>query len=515
MLHRLLALTCLLAAACSQAANDLAPAQTQTGAAPDGTKADGSASNGSVHSIAPGALDRLTAAERETKLARELGLDFDERVDYSDVPLAQLALVANSPAPRYRYRSIDGYEGLYEFAIFNTGSGWEERFLLQTPRVAPTSPVPLVVVFHKYSATHADLLVSGFIPEVQKRGWFAICPIGAHKKNFGNLESQINIRAALSLVRSLFPIDASRIYGVGFSMGGGSVANYAARHLNPRDVMFAAICDHTGGVSLAHTWWSDYDDNDQDDNLPNVGDNLESPDVLENLYGGTPVQHPFAYQRCSSIDLDPFTGTIGPDTDFARNLSHIPVLVWRALNEPSAFLVTETDTFNGHIQSQNAGNQYQTAPSAVHAWATLDAGYVCTWFATKSLVLPTSGTTLADEDGQWFSFQVEQSAPGTFTPFTWSVDAPNKRVSISATKNLKRLRISPAAYGLVMSGAVELNLSTADGTGDEFQFLYTAHAPISVLRDGVPASGTYDALGQTFLVTETSSTPHQWILTFP
>lgn len=445
----------------------------------------------------------------------EAGAPTEERFDYSSLPAEMVAQLIQSPTPRYRSRVVPGFPGLMEFAIFNTGSGYEERFLLQMPRAMPTSPVPLVVVFHKYGASHGDLLNSGFIPEVRARGWFAVCPLGAQQKNFGSLESQINTQAVLRLVRQLFPIDPLRVYGVGFSMGGGSATNYAARHLDPKATMFAAVCDHTGGVSLGHTWWSEFDDADLDDNVPNPGDHLEVPDVLESLFGGTPTARPFDYQRCSSIDLDPFTGLVGANSDFARNLAHVPTLVWRATNDPTAFLVIETDTFEAHIAPQNPQNAYQLAPGAVHAWTTLDANWVCNWFATKSLGLPSSGRLLADEDGEWLYFHVVQDSFGAFTPFTWNVNAAQKRIEISASVNLRRLRITPAGFGLALTGAVTLRLSSADATGDEFQFLYAPNAPLSVTRDGVSASGTYDAAARTFLVVETDAALHEWVITFP
>jgi pimeloyl-ACP methyl ester carboxylesterase len=402
-----------------------------------------------------------------------------------------------------------------EFAIFNTGSGWEERFLLQTPVPAPTSPAPLVVVFHKYGSSHADLLNTGLIAEALARGWYVMCPLGARQRHFGNFESQINTRAALNLVRQLCPVDPQRVYGVGFSMGGGSVANYAARHIDPKGVMFAAICDHTGGVSLGHTYWSENDDNDADDNVPNPGDNLEPPDVLEDLFGGTPTTSPFKYQQCSSIDLDPFTGQIGAFNDFARNLSHIPVLVWRASADPTLFLVRQTDDFDFHVQPFNASNQYTQAPGTMHAWTTLNAQYLCDWFSTKTLTLPSAARTLADEDGNWLYFFVEQDAPGAFTPFTWNVNAAAKTITINATQNLKRLKITPAGFGLTLTGTVTLNLSTSDATGDRFQFLYVPNAPLSVTRDGVPASGTWDAQAHTYEVSESTGGLHTWVFTFP
>ena len=146
---------------------------------------------------------------------------------------------------------------------------------------------------------------------------------------------------------------------------------------------------------------------------------------------------------------------------------------------------------------------------------TLDANFVCNWLSTKSLTLPTAARTIADEDGNWLYFFVEQQAPGAFSLFTWNVDAPNKTVTISGTTNVKRLKITPAGFGLTLTGAVTLNLATSDGTGDRFQFLYVPNAPLSVTRDGVPANGTWDAQAHTYEVSEATGGLHTWVLNFP
>jgi dienelactone hydrolase len=438
-----------------------------------------------------------------------------DELDYAGLAPEVVAQIAASPTVRYRVNPVAGFPGLFEFVLVNTGSGWQEKFLLQEPLTPPTGPTPLVVVFHKYGSSHGDLISSGFIPEVQSRGWYAICPLGARQKNFGNLESQINIRAALELVRALYPIDSARVYGVGFSMGGGSVVNYAARHVDPKGVMFAAVCEHTGGVSLRNTWFYEPDDADQDDNVPTPGLNLEVPDVLESLFGGTPAAQPFAYQRCSTIDFDPFTGQVGALTDFARNLEHVPTLVWMAVNDPTRYLQKQTTTFDSHIQGQNPNNTFHLAPGNVHAWTTLDPAFVCNWFAQFTLTLPRSGHALADEDGQWLEFMVEQDASGAFTPFTWSVDAPTKTITLSGTRNLRKLRIHAAPLGVALTGPVALDLSTADGTGDVVDFLYVPAAPTSVTRDGVAASASWDPQASVLTITETSAALHHWVVTFP
>ncbi len=435
--------------------------------------------------------------------------------EQDELDLTASATSAAAVGVHYRARYVPGYPGLIEFVLNNTGSGWVEKFLVQLPPTPPTAPVPMLVVFHKFGSSHGDVLNTTFLAETQARGWYCVAPLGARQKNFGNNESQINTRAALDLVASILPVDRNRVYGVGFSMGGGGLANYAARHLDPAGVQFAAICDHTGGVSLAHTWFNEPDDADLDDNLPLPGNNLEVPDVLENLFGGTPMQQPFNYRRASSIDLDPITGQIGAGTDMGRNLAHIPTAIWIANADPMVYLAAQTYAFDGYLQNQNASHTLTVPNGNVHSWSTLDETAVCDWMQTKTLQQPTSGNTLADEDGVWFRFQVEQDVRGAFTPFTWAHDVLTRHLDITQTANLKRITFDAPAAGFAMHGSVTLHLASADGTGDRVRFLGVGSAPISVLRDGISASGTFDAFTQSFEIVESSAGAHDWVLTFP
>jgi len=457
----------------------------------------------SAPSVAPedarSLLDTLSVQER-----------FGREVDQVD----DAQLMATTMAARYRARFVDGFPGLVEFIMLNTGSGWQEKFLLQLPTNPPTGPVPLLVVFHKFGSSHGDVLNTTFFAETRARGWYGMAPLGARQKHFGNTESQINTRAALNLVAHLFSIDRQRVYGVGFSMGGGAMANYAARHLDPRGIRFAAMVDHTGGVSLGHTWFYEPDDADLDDDTPMAGNNLEVPDILESYFGGTPAASPFEYQRCSLIDLDPIFGTIGPTTNFARNLKSIPTHIWIADADPMAYLVTQTTAFDGHLQAQGVGHQFTSPAGNTHVWPTVDEFAACEWLQTKSLQMPTSQSTLTDENGRWYHFDIEQQAAGAFTPFTWDVNAAARRVTISGTRNLQRISIDAASAGFALSGNVTLRVSTADGTGDRVRLLNVSAAPLGVTRDGLAASGTFDALTQTFEIVESSPTLHEWVITF-
>jgi len=425
------------------------------------------------------------------------------------------ATSTTSNAIRYRARFVDGYPGLLEFVLNNTGSGWQEKFLLQLPPTPPVAPVPLLAVFHKFGSSHGDVLNTTFLAEVQARGWYCIAPLGARQKHFGNNESQINTRAALELVAQLFPVDRNRVYGVGFSMGGGALANYAARHLDPNGVQFAAICEHTGGVSLAHTWFYEPDDADLDDDWPTPGANLEPPDILEDLFGGTPAQVPFAYQRCSTVDVDVFTGQVGVGTDFARNLSHVPTLVWMANYDPLIYLGTQTNAFYGHIQPQNPAHQLTVVSGTSHSWSTLDETVVCDWLQQFTLQSPMSGSMLCDEDGVWRHFVVEQVAHTAFTPITWAINVALRRVDVLQTANLLRVSVDAARHNLVGPGLLTLRLTTADGTGDRVRVTGLANPPSAVRRDGVLTSGAWNGATQSFEITETDGALHVWTLTFP
>lgn len=404
--------------------------------------------------------------------------------------------------------------GLYTVVLNNTGSGWQETFLFQVPTPLPSAPAPLLVGFHKFGVSQNDILTrTSFFQEAQTRGWFCMAPLGATQVSFSSIESQINTQAALDYVFSVCNVDRARIYGVGFSMGGGSATNFAARHVDPSRNMFAAIANHTGGVALPHTFASEFDDDDSDDNIPNFGDNLETPDILEFWFGGTPQAFPFAYLRSSLMDLDPLTGTVAAGTDLSRNLSHVPLLDWYAAGDPLQYLVQQTDELHKHVRSQNTQNTLIIAPGNVHSWNTLDETAVCDWLSQFSLQLPRQASTLADEDGVWFYFQVTQDQGGAFTPFTWNVDTTANRLTLSATRNLQRLSVDSSRAGLSTTLPLALDLSTADATGDTVVLEDVAHVPSSVTRDGVPAASSFDAATHTLTLVETNSSNHVWVVT--
>lgn len=517
MIRTLLVGTLFLAAACSDASRSEVVLETSAGEV--ATPVPDAATSGDAVPVAselpPPRRTRPSIADTADEANGSQILPGDGVLDTQS---SVASLTGGSSALRYRARLLTSLPyPSYEFVVNNTGSLWQEKFLLQVPSTPPSGPTPLLVVFHKYGTSHGDVLNTDFPAEVDARGWYLLSPLGGHQKNFGTMQAQINVRAALSLTLHLFAqIDRERIYGVGFSMGGGALASFAARHVDAQGAMFAAIVNHTGSVSLAHAHYNDtYDDDDSNDN-PAAGTGLEPQEMMEFLLGGSPASVPFQYQRFSTIDLDPFTSVIGTGTDMSRNLAHVPTYVWYADNDPNAYLREQTTQFDTHVRPQNLANNLSTVSGSTHTWATLDETAVCDWLALRTLVVPTAGTTLADEDGRFFHFDVVQDASGNFTPFDWSWDATTSTFDLSATQNLQSLSMDLVAMGAPsLSGAFTFNLSTADGLGDTIVLTNVPISPISVTRDGVGYVAIHDASAQTLTIVESDgAAPHSWVLTF-
>jgi hypothetical protein len=230
------------------------------------------------------------------------------------------------------------------------------------------------------------------------------------------------------------------------------------------------------------------------------------------LFGGSPAAQPFAYQRCSTVDIDHLTNMVGVGTDMARNLTYVHN--WVADHDPQPYLPLQTQIFQTHVEALNPADVLTIAPGNVHSWSTLDDTAACDWLATYTLEEPSIGTTLADDNGAWHRFRINQSVSGAFTPFSWYADANANRLSLWATSNLERISVDAAPMGLVYSGTLKLNMSSADGTGDQVLFLHVQSPPSSVTRNNQPANSTYNPQGHSLLIDELSGAGSQWVIHF-
>jgi len=415
-----------------------------------------------------------------------------------------------------RVARVPGYPNAYNVRLSNTGSGFAESFILQVPSVAPRGPAPMLVAFHRYGVSHADaFLTTQFPQECERRGWYFVAPLGGHQRHFSSLVSQINTQRVLEFVCSRYAIDQERIYGVGFSMGGGAVATYAARHLDPDAPHFAAIINHSGTVSIAHAFAAEPDDDDADDGPAPGGANLEASDLIEYWNGGNPATSSYSFNRDSTIDLDPSTGLVGPDTDLARNLGCMKVMTVLATGDTNPYISTQTQAWLGQLAERGVDNTFISVPYVGHSWNALDAYAACDWLDPIRWTEPTHGNELADEDGQAIHrFRVDQDQTGQFTPFQWLADATANRLTIWATSNLRRVTVDAQALGLAYVGTLKWNQNSSDKTDDELVLTNLPYQPALVLRDGLPVAYEYDEqLGTCHLIGPGGGT-HMWQVRF-
>ena len=274
-------------------------------------------------------------------------------------------------------------------------------------------------------------------------------------------------------------------------MGGGAAASYAARHLDPSHARFASVVVHTGTTSLRDCYWT-----------------ASVKNLFENdlMFGGSPDQEAFAYQRASSIDLDTFTGSVDQDADMARNLSHIPVRNFNAIDDPNQNLVGQTAMLHNQLVLRVGSSVYEQGDGTTHNWGTLDEKAVLDYFATISYQEPASGTfvrTLADRDGGWHSFDLEQEAGDQFSPFRWIALPEQNRLVLDEMANIQELSVDPEDLELDPSTTLQVMLESADDTGIEFVLEGIDLQPSDVLRNGQSTgSWDYDASERTLTLHE-------------
>ncbi len=393
----------------------------------------------------------------------------------------------------------------YYTLTINPGSGFAETFVVFVPTPFPLSPRPALVAFHGFGVSQMDIVVNTpLLQECAARKWILIAPLSASDGHFMCDPGQTNTQAVLDWALAGLPIDKTRIYAIGFSMGGGMALNYAARHLDPKRGMFAAMVDHTGAVDLNHVYASD----------------PPAQFVFDFWYGdGTPGSaDPVLMTRGSVIRYDSLAQQVDPHSDLVHNLDHAPLRIVRAANDPLAYLRTQCEILNAHLLSlgrlPGPTYVYEVKPGSSHSWGTLDAKAACNWLKQFNLVLPSSGMTLASSDAMYFHFFVDQDDPSEFTPFTWKIDPIANELSVRDSANLAMLAVDTGSAGLSTSQPLVVVMSTADDEPDRIVLNSYAVPPASVLRDGGAAlSGwwSYNPAAKTLLLTETEgSGVHTW-----
>jgi pimeloyl-ACP methyl ester carboxylesterase len=383
-----------------------------------------------------------------------------------------------------------------------TGTGNLERVWVQ--EAASDQARPLLVVFHRFGVSELDAMVSTrLFEEARRRQWYVIAPRSWGNIHFSSLTSQIHTKRALTWAQTNFNIDPTRIYAVGFSMGGGAALNYAARHLDPDEPRFAAVAGLSSLLAHEHAY-----DNEVD----------PTKAVYDAIFGVPLVPgsfDPFLMQRSSLFKLDTLTSQIVSGTEVARNLSHVNLSLFRT-NQDVDYLTTQHDVFVSYLAnlplvSAQHVNAVVNFPG--HSWDALDERAVCDWLRQFTLATPAAANTLADSDAVYFHFELTQDAAGAFSPFSWAVDTQANALSLTATQNVQRIKVRTSGAGLSTATTLQVTLSAADALADEVVVKDWPLAPLQVLRDGVPTiNWMHDPLSAELTLLETDPAQHVWQL---
>ena len=402
--------------------------------------------------------------------------------------------------------------GLYRIIIpqTETATGFLERFLLFIPDgIGPNEKRPLLVAWHSFSHWEDEIIVdTDFMAECEARRWILLAPLSVHdygqpKINYGSLNSQSNTRDAITWVMNHFRIDRQRIYGIGFSMGGGGMSTYVARHLDPSHAMFAAVVNHTGSVALHHSYSA----------------SVPTRPIFQYVLGGTPAEVLFTYQRSSVIHLQPADETLLENDSMGRNLAYTATRTHVAQGDPLGHLQTQSNAFHDHLASFGGEVELSNPRHDIHSWDTLDEAEVCDFFAQHTLELPLVSRTMADQDGKYFHFDVVQEEAGDFTLFSWNSLVDLNRLYIYWTRNLDEIKADMTTLQLDPTQPVELIVQTKDGGGDtivltgyenppqlvEFNFIEFTHWVHDPVRETLTLPGEAGP--------QNSTAFHQWNVT--
>jgi pimeloyl-ACP methyl ester carboxylesterase len=383
------------------------------------------------------------------------------------------------------------------------GSDWNEEFLVGIPNT-PIHPTPVLVAFHGYGKRPTDVLAdSDLFPMGMDRGWIVVAPLGAHEYNYGIEYSQRNVETALTVLATMIApnfgltVDADRFYAVGFSMGGGAAASFAARHCDANGGLhFAATAIHTGPTSLSYTY--------ETDKPPYK---LQALFNSPKMFGGPPSDPLFAfdYSRCSSMDIDPADLSIDSTTEMLKNLAPTPLISHYVLGVNSAYDELNRQTAMTYVEHANLGGTgtMWVEHGTKHKWRTLAQGPLLQIFGGLSSQAPADAktfSTLADRDGGWHCFEVSQAVPRVLSPFKWTKDSVSNSVMVTEVANIAELNLpSPIGVGLDTTANLTYHFNTADSVPVKLIIGEYMVEPQTVLRGKDPGNYSFD-LGTSELI---------------
>jgi len=396
-----------------------------------------------------------------------------------------------------------------------------ETFGLYVPHVPTPSPTgsgtPLLVHFHVAGGGNFELIAFArtMLSEADARGWYLIAPnqdvrnaAGQRDgRTFGGDEAQRRVQATLDWALATLPIDRQRIYGYGFSMGGGDVLSYAAQHLDPERGAFAAVINHTGTLVLSEEWTR----------------NAPARPPLESVFEGSPAVNRYAYDRASSVEF-PWSPThagvfTGAGAHAAQNLFFTPMRSWFHVNDTAFLRALEFMQALDTLVLDHAIVMVPTLPPPAsgppipdHAWEYLDPRTACNWLEQQTLSVPTAGTLHVARNARYHDLELRRKTDTDFGAVTFDLPAGASTIQFTGVKNLLRIRIDAARSNLAtQGGSLIVNLGRDQhplfvGRPVIFEVVNLGFVPRDVIQWNTTQQPTWTFVDGTLLLVSTAPT---------
>ena len=390
----------------------------------------------------------------------------------------------------------------FAFTGAQTGTGIDETFVVMEPcgfNLAGPD-LPLIVMLNGFCLGTTAIFngITQIPDEANVRGWLVLAITQGGdaylKKSYGIHKTQANVEFAIDHVIQNYPVDEDRIYGAGWSAGGGAITSYAARHLDPGKPMFAAVATDAGTYELIDTY-------------NNVTSDVQTFMASGLMFEGTPTGAPFGYLRTNTLT---YTGAMAYDAELSQlgNLVHTPILHVYSTDDPITYLPAQNVLFASTLAS--LGGTVTSIPFSglfePHSWDLLDPVSTLDFFAQHTVDrAPSSFDVLADRDAVYYWADVTQRVGAAFSPVSCDVDAVENRVDATGLENVAALALSPPATELDPTVDFVLHVVTADSGTTSITVEGVSSAPTYVLDgnsvfeswsfDGPSSSITFDLDG--------------------
>ncbi len=409
-----------------------------------------------------------------------------------------------TPSPACVGTSTGTFYGVHTLCVAATNH--VEKYLIEGPTATPDgTPKPMVVLFHGFGGDHASVAgtnfwsaakQAGYLVIAHDGGWDAHCVAMGHK-TYGSEEFHHATRAVMADVLAQFPndVDTDRVYAYGFSMGGGNALNYAARHQDPAasdDVMFAAVVNHSGAVSVPLQYFDDNLAPSCAGSISCTGNAVQT--FFDTQYGNTYCTNDFVFQRATVLDWKDTLLPVLLATSLARDLHAVPIQTH--YDTQNCFLAQGCVKL--HEVLLGSGNHSLTLLGTIHGWDQLSPSTVLSFFSGEDLPNTLSSASvgyamIAENDTRHFFFEGQRTIAGDFGRLIWGFPPGGNRVNLInvAQENLDKVTL------IVDRWTTQLDVSSCLQVDHDDPFLLTVRgymtSPLAVTLDNNPVSWFFDS----------------------